>query len=186
MIETEKSTALFNLAKTALSGSRNGLSKESSSEPSGVDEVARLLQQETAQSKTNRSPAPPPLLNRASSMNSSARLGNGQARDYEWRRFLTVEERQAMRDKIRSAYMNACTTYDDLLKTVVAIEEELLHISAPSRLDYFKSGCQFDKRVHEKRKQFLQNDTNDTAVSGSEEDDNAQPNKKARETNDED
>lgn len=37
---------------------------------------------------------------------------------------------------------------------MVAIEEELLHISAPSRLDYFKSGCQFDKRVAEKRKQF--------------------------------
>mmetsp|Transcript_3650 Transcript_3650/g.14285 ORF Transcript_3650/g.14285 Transcript_3650/m.14285 type:complete len:142 (+) Transcript_3650:827-1252(+) len=59
-----------------------------------------------------------------------------------------------MRDKIRAAYRNACHTYDDLLTTVVAIEEELLHISAPSRLDYFKSGCQFDKRVHEKRKQF--------------------------------
>lgn len=60
-----------------------------------------------------------------------------------------------MRDKIRSAYQNACSSYDDLLTTVVAIEEELLHISAPSRLDYFKSGCQFDKRVHEKRKQFF-------------------------------
>jgi len=60
-----------------------------------------------------------------------------------------------MRDKIRMAYQNACNSYEDLLTTVVAIEEELLHISAPSRLDYFKSGCQFDKRVHEKRKQFL-------------------------------
>jgi len=70
-----------------------------------------------------------------------------------------------MRDKIRTAYRNACTSYDDLLTTVVAIEEELLHISAPSRLDYFKSGCQFDKRVHEKRKQFGANHTNTTTTT---------------------
>ena len=38
---------------------------------------------------------------------------------------------------------------------MIAIDEELLHISAPSRLDYFKSGCQFDKRVKEKRKQIV-------------------------------
>lgn len=71
-----------------------------------------------------------------------------------WRRFLTVEERQGVRQKIKQAYKNACKSYEELLTTVVAIEEELLHISAPSRLDYFKSGCQFDKRVAEKRKQF--------------------------------
>ena len=30
----------------------------------------------------------------------------------------------------------------------MAIEEELLHISTPSRLDYFKSGCQVRRRRH--------------------------------------
>ena len=30
--------------------------------------------------------------------------------DYEWRRFLTVEERQGVRQKIQLAYEKACTT----------------------------------------------------------------------------
>ena len=46
------------------------------------------------------------------------------------------------------------STKEELLETVVAIEEELLHISAPSRLDYFKSGHQFADRVNLKRKQL--------------------------------
>ena len=37
---------------------------------------------------------------------------------------------------------------------VTAIEEELLHMAAPSRLDYFKAGVQFDRRVADKRKQL--------------------------------
>jgi len=169
MGETEKSAALFNLAKTALDGKTSD---------AGVDEVARLLQQETqqqqplARSASNGLQPPPPLLARASSVNSRS---NG--RDQEWRRFLTVEERRGMREKIRSAYQNACDNdYDRLLATVVAIEEELLHISAPSRLDYFKSGCQFDKRVHEKRKQFINNDANGNTKNTSD----APPQKKSR------
>lgn len=35
-----------------------------------------------------------------------------------------------------------------------AIEEELLHISAPSRLDYFKSGFEFENRVKLKKDQL--------------------------------
>eukprot|EP00640_Fibrocapsa_japonica_P009763 CAMPEP_0113934842 /NCGR_PEP_ID=MMETSP1339-20121228/2102_1 /TAXON_ID=94617 /ORGANISM="Fibrocapsa japonica" /LENGTH=79 /DNA_ID=CAMNT_0000936787 /DNA_START=315 /DNA_END=554 /DNA_ORIENTATION=+ /assembly_acc=CAM_ASM_000762 len=35
-----------------------------------------------------------------------------------------------------------------------AIEEEFLHISAPSRLDYFKNGVQYEKRVLEKKRQL--------------------------------
>ena len=100
---------------------------------------------------------------------------------YDWHLFLTIEERQAIRQKIRQAYESSCTNFEELLETVVAIEEELLHISAPSRLDYLKSGCQvtfaairrfarnptcradicltplfvqFEKRVGEKRKQM--------------------------------
>jgi len=49
MIETEKSAALFNLAKTALSGTRNGAANGPAStstiaKTDGVDEVARLLE----------------------------------------------------------------------------------------------------------------------------------------------
>ena len=38
-------------------------------------------------------------------------------------------------------------------QTVIAMDEGLR--LTPSRLDYFKSGCQFDKRVKEKRKQIV-------------------------------
>jgi hypothetical protein len=41
-------------------------------------------------------------------------------------------------------------------QTCAAIEEELVFVSAPSRLDYFKTGMQFEKRVAEKRKQFTE------------------------------
>ena len=59
-----------------------------------------------------------------------------------------------MRSKLRAAYADQCKTYEELLDTVTAIEEELLHMAAPSRLDYFKAGVQFDRRVADKRKQL--------------------------------
>ncbi|GLE11274.1 hypothetical protein PINS_up023640 [Pythium insidiosum] len=67
----------------------------------------------------------------------------------DWRMYLTIEERQAVRSKIRDAYSSRCTSYEDLLQV-----EELLHISAPSRLDYFKSGFEFENRVKLKKDQL--------------------------------
>lgn len=68
--------------------------------------------------------------------------------------YLTIEERQAVRSKIRDAYASRCNSYEDLLQVACAIEEELLHISAPSRLDYFKSGFEFENRVKLKKDQL--------------------------------
>nr|CCA26289.1 conserved hypothetical protein [Albugo laibachii Nc14] len=72
----------------------------------------------------------------------------------DWRTYLTIEERQAVRTKIRDGYMNRCSSSEDLLQVACAIEEELLHASAPSRLDYFKGGYEFDSRVKLKREQL--------------------------------
>ncbi|KAG7386400.1 hypothetical protein PHYPSEUDO_000329 [Phytophthora pseudosyringae] len=72
----------------------------------------------------------------------------------DWRMYLTIEERQAVRSKIRDAYTSRCSSYEDLLQVACAIEEELLHISAPSRLDYFKSGFEFENRVKLKKDQL--------------------------------
>lgn len=114
-------------------------------------------------------PPSAPSLKRSSSSSSGSNSGatmpsvlplargpstGGSTRQYDWHLFLTIEERQAVRKKIKQAYTSSCKSYEDLLETVVAIEEELLHISTPSRLDYFKSGCQYDRRVVEKRKQL--------------------------------
>lgn len=128
------SAALFNLAQTALQNTTVPSTSMSSSLPRSASQGA------------------PGGMTRNGSM-ASAR-GSVAPREYEWRRFLTVEERQGVRSKIRAAYKASCSTYEDLLATATAIEEELLHISAPSRLDYFKSGCQFGTRVSEKRKQI--------------------------------
>jgi hypothetical protein len=88
----------------------------------------------------------------------------------DWRTYLTIEERQAVRQKIRSAYSKSCTNYKELLQTVVAIEEELLHVSAPSRLDYFKSGFDFENRVKTKRGQLTGQGESKTASEEGESD----------------
>lgn len=72
----------------------------------------------------------------------------------DWRANLSIEERQALRAKVRRGYVTQCLTYEDLLETVAAIEEEMIHATAPSRLDYFKSGFEFEKRIKLKREQL--------------------------------
>lgn len=86
-------------------------------------------------------------LNRSSTMTSQSTRSPSAC---EWRKFLTLEERTSIREKIAAAYKQ-CESFDDLLETVAAMQEELVHISAPSRLDYFKTGCQFDRLVQNKR-----------------------------------
>ena len=112
--------ALFNLAQTALTSDAGNISSSSSRD--GLARAASM----PLQRQRNGAAAKPPL---------------------EWRRFLTVEERTGVRSKLRAAYADQCKTYEELLDTVTAIEEELLHMAAPSRLDYFKAGVQFDRRV---------------------------------------
>ena len=93
-------------------------------------------------------------------------------RKTDWHFFLTVEERNNIRASIKSAYKKKTVTYEELLEvsdcesesrctfvhttmliysfimftlrvqTCAAIEEELVFLSAPSRLDYFKTGIQ--------------------------------------------
>ena len=75
----------------------------------------------------------------------------------DWRVFLTLEDRMFIREKIKSAYKSKTTTYEELLETCCAIEEEQLFASAPAKLDYFKSGVQYEKRVSEKRRQLSGN-----------------------------
>ena len=60
---------------------------------------------------------------------------------------MTIEERQFITKKIKAAYKRKALTYEELLDTCCAIEEEFVFMVAPSRLDYFKSGVQFEKRI---------------------------------------
>ncbi len=71
-----------------------------------------------------------------------------------WRHLLTIEERQAVRFKIREACTNECKTYEELLEVFTALNEELLYMTVPSRVDYFKSSYEFRGRIMYKRKQL--------------------------------
>ena len=72
-----------------------------------------------------------------------------------------MEERQSIREKIKESYRRNTHSFEDLLETCAAMEEEALYLSAPSRLDYFKSGIQYDKRIAEKRRQLLSSKDNE-------------------------
>lgn len=144
--------ALFNLAQTALHSDAAD-SRGSSSSRDGLARAASMPFQRNGQCPLKK-PSPP----------------------LEWRRFLTVEERTGVRAKIKSAYSDQCKSYEELLETVTAIEEELLHMAAPARLDYFKAGVQFDRRVADKRKQLApEADPSDSQQSAA-----AEPRKRAR------
>eukprot|EP00937_MAST-01D_sp_MAST-1D-sp2_P000318 g318.t1 len=106
---------------------------------------------------------PPPALKRVVSGGTSSTIpqvglvrqtSGPRPQQAEWRTFMSIEERQSVRSKIRDAYARSCTTFDELLDMAVAIEEELVHASAPSRLDYFKMGLEYDNRLKNKRKQL--------------------------------
>ena len=51
----------------------------------------------------------------------------GPTRGWSWRAFLSIEERQSIRQKIRLAYCNACRTYEDLLEVCVYVCVSLCH-----------------------------------------------------------
>ena len=76
-------------------------------------------------------------------------------RSVDWARQVTLEERLFIREKIKTAYRKRVQTFEDLIDTCSAIDEELMFAAAPSRLDYFKSGVYFEKRVADKVAQVL-------------------------------
>ena len=84
-------------------------------------------------------------------------VSGGRAPAPEWRTVMSIEERLGVRAKIRAAYARHCDgSFEDLLETATALGEELLYQSAPGRLDYFRSGLEFDAAVGQKRAQMLQ------------------------------
>mmetsp|Transcript_9731 Transcript_9731/g.33088 ORF Transcript_9731/g.33088 Transcript_9731/m.33088 type:complete len:171 (-) Transcript_9731:27-539(-) len=89
--------------------------------------------------------------------------------DAAWFRHTSIEERSTVRSKIREAYATKCHSMEELLETCAALQEELLFLSAPTRLDYFKQGLHWDQRVVEKRKQLEGQCYAPSALSASEE-----------------
>lgn len=95
------------------------------------------------------------------------------ARAYDWRTFVTIEERQNVRRRLKQAYLkvfqfderNPRKSFDQLLQTSSAIEEELLYASAPGKLDYLKSGYEHSMRLKKKKHALFPPDTNTVAAT---------------------
>mmetsp|Transcript_28584 Transcript_28584/g.37432 ORF Transcript_28584/g.37432 Transcript_28584/m.37432 type:complete len:178 (+) Transcript_28584:147-680(+) len=129
---------------------------------SGTPQVKQPLAKSTNQPKLMRSNSS--SLSHSTSINQRI-LQHQQSID--WHLFLTIEERQAIREKIKAAYRNSCKSYEHLLEVAAAIEEESLHVSAPSRLDYFRTGCLYTKTVKEKMKALFPEElTGDVSHAG--------------------
>ncbi len=69
---------------------------------------------------------------------AAAPAGSLYSNPNEWRSFVAIEERSAVRGKLGDAYRKACPTYHELLELVMCIDEEILFAASPTRLEYFK------------------------------------------------
>jgi hypothetical protein len=68
----------------------------------------------------------------------------------DWTKSVNNDERKNICEKLKAVYRKKAPTYEALLEICSAIEEEFLLSEAPSRLDYIKSGVQFERRVANK------------------------------------
>ena len=87
---------------------------------------------------------PPPLLQVPSIPGSAS----------DWRSNVTIEDRLSQRQKIHDAYARHCSNYSQLLDCVVAVEEELVFAAAVGRLEYFRSGIDWEGKLRMKRGQL--------------------------------
>jgi len=89
---------------------------------------------------------------------SAGRTSNGggssqNAKDQiDWRSFVSIEERTAVRKKLKEAYTKNCASYEDLISVVTAIDEEIVFASSSTRMDYFKTAIEWDNRLAIKKK----------------------------------
>jgi hypothetical protein len=109
--------------------------------------------------------SPPPFVHQVSRLPSSAGGASGGAGAPgsvtgggslfgEWRAGVSVEERIGIRRKVREAYFRRCPTYESLLDTVTAVDEELLFACSAARIDYLKAAIDWDARIQVKRQQL--------------------------------
>ncbi len=100
---------------------------------------------------------PPPFMRQISRIPSAAGVSGGAgAASGEWRAGISVEERISIRRRVKEAYLLRCSTYESLLDTATAVEEELLFACSNNRIDYFKAAIDWDARIQIKRQQLTQ------------------------------
>jgi len=113
-----------------------------------------------AQRSTSTSvPVPPPApglgipgMIRSTSQPRGVSISAPGGSNPDWRSFVAIEERTHVRSQIREAYKKNCLDYNSLLAVVAAIDEELLFCGATARIDYFKTGIDWESKLALKRK----------------------------------
>lgn len=80
---------------------------------------------------------------------SVSQAASGSMQD--WRMYLTIEERQAVRSKIRDAYTSRCSTYEDLLQVVRTYCTLVLPIVLSNGGRVTDTGLFLRRRVRSKR-----------------------------------
>jgi len=69
----------------------------------------------------------------------------------DWRAQIGVEDRKSVQSAIRTAYMDSCPSYEELLQVVVAIDEEFTHAVSINAMDYFAQATRFSTKVRNKK-----------------------------------
>ena len=146
----QMSLGLSNLLPPSIPRANSLTSGPSSSQPSNS---APLLARQLTTSR------PPPLLQVPSIPGPNS----------DWRSNVTIEERLSQRTAIHEAYTRHCPSYAALLETVVAVEEELVFAAAAGRLDYLRSGIDWEGRLRMKKSQLgLEKSSGDKEEDGGE------------------
>lgn len=96
----------------------------------------------------------PPTFNRQNSIPITT--SETQRFFSDWTRQISIDERKSIREKIKAAYIrNISESFTEMLEVCSAVEEELLFSTAPSKLDYMKSGLQYEKRIKRKLNRLI-------------------------------
>lgn len=98
--------------------------------------------------------APPKSSLQLPALNRSTSSGRPQFSGGDWRINVAIEERTAVRSKIKESYGRLCPSYEELLKLCVAIDEELIFSGCETRMEYFKNAVQWGDRLQIKVKQL--------------------------------
>jgi len=77
----------------------------------------------------------------------------------DWRLNISVEDRLNVRSLISSSYSRSCSSFEDLLEIVVALQEEAIFATSHTKQQYLSSGDEWDNRVRMKINQLAGNTT---------------------------
>eukprot|EP00742_Colponemidia_sp_Colp-10_P001356 GILJ01001459.1.p2 GENE.GILJ01001459.1~~GILJ01001459.1.p2 ORF type:complete len:389 (-),score=54.20 GILJ01001459.1:2207-3373(-) len=108
--------------------------------------------------------------NDSRSTGTSGVMGGLPKSDSNWRANLAIEERQAMRERLKSAYQKTCPDFDSLLQVVCSLEEELVSLCALNYAEYSRNASEYSSKVELRFKQLkgLKSIYDNLALSGGE------------------